>query len=78
MSAGSKMLPRLLLIRSPPADSSQPWTQTLAGASSPALHNIAGQKIVWNRAMSLPMTWRSAGHQCSKAAGSSGKPAPVM
>ena len=41
---------------------SKPWTQTLRGASMPALHSIAGQKIVWNRAMSLPMTWRSAGH----------------
>ena len=77
-SSGSRKLPRLLLIRSPPAASSKPWTQTWRGASSPALHSIAGQKIVWKRAMSLPMTCRSAGHQCANASGSSGKPAPVM
>ena len=56
----------------------KPWTQTWRGGSSPADHSIAGQSIAWNRAMSLPMTWRSAGHQWWKASRSSGKPAPVM
>ena len=72
VASGSRKLPRLLLIRSPPWASSQPWTQTRRGASSPALQSIAGQLIVWNRAMSLPITWRSAGHQWAKASGSSG------
>ena len=68
------MLPRLLLIRSPPLSSRKPWIQTFRGASRPALQSIAGQKIVWKRAMSLPMTWRSAGHQRSKASGSVEEP----
>ena len=72
------MLPRLLLIRSPPAARSQPWTQTLRGSSMPALMSIAGQMIVWKRLMSLPITCRSAGHHFANASGSSGKPAPVM
>ena len=60
-SFGSRKLPRLLDIFSP-WTVMNPWTHTLRGASSPALHSIAGQKIVWKRAMSLPMMWRSAGH----------------
>ena len=35
--------------------------------------SIAGQMMVWSRLMSLPMTCRSAGHQCAKAPGSSGE-----
>ena len=42
-ACGSRKLPRLLLIRSPPATSSQPCTQTCFGASIPADHSIAGQ-----------------------------------
>jgi hypothetical protein len=55
-----------------------PWTQTFRGSASPALMSIAGQITVWNRLMSLPITWRSAGHHFANASGSSGKPAPVM
>ena len=76
-SVGEREVPRLLLRRSPPAASNQPGTHTRRGASRPALHNIAGQKIVWNRAMSLPITFRSAGHHCSNIVGSSGNPAPA-
>src|ERR1044072_5013708 len=57
----------------------KPWTQTWRGASRPALHNIAGQKIEWKRTMSLPMMWRSAGHQRADdaGAGSGGEAAPL-
>ncbi len=32
------------------------------GTGSPADIMKAGQMIAWKRMMSLPMTWRSAGH----------------
>ena len=49
-----------LLIFSPPT-SSQPWANTLRGNGSPAAISIAGQITAWNRRMSLPTRWTSAG-----------------
>ena len=39
-----------------------PWPKTCRGSGSFAAISIAGQMTAWNRVMSLPMTWRSAGH----------------
>ena len=51
----------VLLSFSPPS-SSQPWTCTRCGGSSPAASSIAGQYTQWNRMISLPMRWCTAGH----------------
>ena len=43
---------------------------TRFGSSRPALIRKAGQKIAWNREMSLPMTWTSAGQNLRNASDS--------
>ena len=45
-----------------------PWPNTCRGSGSFADISMAGQITVWNRVMSLPITWRSAGHHFSNAA----------
>ena len=44
-----------------PSNCTQPWPRILRGKGSLALISIAGQITQWNRVMSFPMTWRSAG-----------------
>ena len=49
-------------IFSPPT-SRKPCTAMRAGGSIPAAISSAGQYTQWNRRMSLPIRWWTAGHQ---------------
>jgi hypothetical protein len=51
-----------------------PWPKICRGSATFALMSIAGQITAWNRVMSLPMTCRSAGHQCANICGSPPRP----
>ena len=59
-SSGSMTLPVLLEIFWPSLVH-QPCTNSRLGGSRPAASRRAGQYTEWNRRMSLPITWRSAG-----------------
>ena len=54
-----------------PPTSSQPCTKTLAGGSMPAAMHMAGHHTQWNRRISLPIRWWTAGHQWAKRCSSS-------
>ena len=59
-SRGCTTLPRDLDILAPLLFR-KPWIMTRRGSSRPADMRNAGQKMQWNREMSLPITCRSAG-----------------
>ncbi len=61
MSLGAIPVSLVLLIFSPPT-SSQPCAKTLRGNGSWAAISMAGQITAWNRRMSLPTRWTSAGN----------------
>ena len=54
-----------------PDTSSHPCTSTWAGGSMPAAMHMAGHHTQWNRMMSLPIRWCTAGHHASNRSGSS-------
>ena len=66
---GAMPVSLVLLIFSPPT-SSQPLANTLRGGSRPAAISIAGQMTAWNRRMSLPTRWTSAGQSRANRSGS--------
>ena len=59
-------MPSVLLMRWP-FSVMKPWPNTCRGSGSFADISMAGQITVWNRVMSLPITWRSAGHHFSNS-----------
>src|SRR5579859_4879927 len=74
MESGEITLPRDLDILWP-SMVQWPWTKIVRGTGRPAAMRKAGQKMQWKlsemgtgggyRTMSLPITWRSAGHAVS-------------
>ena len=72
MDAGA----RLFDIFSPPIVRN-PCTNTVRGTASPAAISSAGQITAWNRAMSLPITCRSAGQRAANSSGSVPNPMAV-
>jgi hypothetical protein len=51
-----------------PRDEQPPVHQRWAGGSIPAAMHMAGHHTQWNRMMSLPIRWCTAGHHASKRA----------